>query len=103
MLTNGSVISRRRLIHFPRFRLPNWRHIDQTPEDRHIVTAKLGAFRSSMLQDVDTDRPVELDAIVGAVRELGQRLGVATPNIDALLGLTRLFGRVRGLYPDATS
>ena len=77
--------------------------IDQTPEDRHVVTAKLGAFRSSMLQDVDTDRPVELDAIVGAVRELGQRLGVATPNIDALLGLTRLFGRVRGLYPDATS
>ena len=34
------------------------------------------------------------------VREIAQRLQIATPNIDALLGLTRLFARVRGLYPD---
>jgi 2-dehydropantoate 2-reductase len=34
------------------------------------------------------------------VQEIGQRLGVPTPNVDALLGLTRLFGRVRGLYPE---
>ena len=46
-------------------------------------------------------RPLELDALVGAVREIGQRVGIATPNIDALFGLTRLFGRVRGLYPHA--
>ncbi|NRR33563.1 2-dehydropantoate 2-reductase [Oxalobacteraceae bacterium] len=75
--------------------------VQQTPEERHLVTRKLGGFRTSMLQDVEAGRPIELDSIVGAVRELGQRLGVATPNIDALLGLTRLFGRVRGLYPDA--
>ena len=75
--------------------------IEQTPEDRHAVTAKLGAFKTSMLQDVEAGRAIELDAIVGAVQEIGQRLGLATPNIDALLGLTRLFGRVRGLYPDA--
>lgn len=74
--------------------------IDQSPEDRHMVTAKLGSFKSSMLQDVEAGRPIELDAIVTAVRELGQRLGVATPNIDALLGLTRLFGRVHGLYAE---
>jgi 2-dehydropantoate 2-reductase len=37
---------------------------------------------------------------VGVVREIGQRMGVATPAIDALFGLTRLMGRVRGLYPD---
>jgi 2-dehydropantoate 2-reductase len=73
-------------------------HVDQTPEDRHAVTAKLGAFKTSMLQDVEAGRPIELDAIVTAVREMGQRLGVATPNIDALLGLTRLFARVKGLY-----
>ena len=75
--------------------------IAQTPEDRHAVTARLGAFKSSMLQDVEAGRAIELDAIVTAVHEIGQRLGIATPNIDALLGLTRLFGRVHGLYPPA--
>jgi 2-dehydropantoate 2-reductase len=72
--------------------------IDQSPEDRHEVTAKLGAFKTSMLQDVEARRPIELDALVSVVREIGQRVSVPTPNIDALLGLTRLFGRVHGLY-----
>jgi 2-dehydropantoate 2-reductase len=76
--------------------------ITQAAEDRHAITAALGAFKTSMLQDVEAGRPIELDAIVGAVHEIGQRLGVATPNVDALFGLTRLFGRMRGLYPDAT-
>lgn len=74
-------------------------HIDETPEDRHQITRKLGAFKTSMLQDVEAGRAIELDSIVGAVREIGQRVGVATPNIDALLGLTRLFARSHGLYP----
>jgi 2-dehydropantoate 2-reductase len=74
--------------------------IAQTPEDRHALTARLGAIRTSMLQDVEAQRAIELDALVGAVREIGQRLGVATPAIDALFGLARLFGRVRGLYPE---
>ncbi len=73
--------------------------IAQTPEDRHAVTRRLGRFKSSMLQDVEAGRSIELDAIVGVVRELAQRLQIATPHIDALLGLTRLFGRVHGLYP----
>ena len=73
--------------------------IDQSPEDRHAITAKLGAFKSSMLQDAEAGRPIELDAIVGAVHEIGQRLGEPTPNIGALLGLARLYGRVHGLYP----
>ncbi|MFT3803710.1 MAG: 2-dehydropantoate 2-reductase [Burkholderiaceae bacterium] len=75
--------------------------IAQTPEDRHAVTRKLGAFKTSMLQDVEAGRPIELDAIVAAVTEIAGRLGLATPNIDALLGLTRLFARGRGLYPEA--
>ena len=52
-----------------------------------------------MLQDVEAGRGIELDALVGAVREIAQRLPLPTPNIDALLGMTRLFGRVHGLYP----
>jgi 2-dehydropantoate 2-reductase len=73
--------------------------IEQTPEDRHVITRKLGSFKPSMLQDVEAGRALELDAIVTVVCEIAQRVGVATPNIDSLLGLTRLFARTRGLYP----
>jgi 2-dehydropantoate 2-reductase len=73
--------------------------IEQSPEDRHAVTARLGAFKTSMLQDVEAGRAIELDAIVGAVHEIGQRLALPTPHIGALFGLTRLFARQRGLYP----
>ncbi len=72
--------------------------IDQQPEDRHAVTRKLGAFKTSMLQDVEAGKPVELDALVGAVKELGQLTQVNTPYTDALLGLARLHARVHGLY-----
>ncbi|MCA0327271.1 MAG: 2-dehydropantoate 2-reductase [Proteobacteria bacterium] len=72
--------------------------IDQNPEERHAVTRKLGAFKPSMLQDVEAGRAVEIDALVGAVRELGQLTHVATPFTDALLGLARLHGQVRGIY-----
>ena len=43
-------------------------------------------------------RPIELDALVTAVHEIAGRVGVAAPNIGALLGLTRLMARGRGLY-----
>ena len=75
--------------------------IDQTPEDRHQITRRLGAFKTSMLQDVEAGRAIELDALVAVVREMAQRVGLATPMIDALLGLARLHGRVHGLYPEA--
>ena len=73
--------------------------VRESPDDRQAVTRKLGGFKTSMLQDAEASRTLELDALVGAVREIGQRVGVATPMIDALFGLTRLFGQVRGLYP----
>jgi 2-dehydropantoate 2-reductase len=72
--------------------------IDQQPEDRHAVTRKLGAFKTSMLQDVEAGKPVELDALVTVVRELGQKTGVPTPFTDALLGLARVHAQVHGLY-----
>ncbi|MDO8248477.1 MAG: 2-dehydropantoate 2-reductase [Rhodoferax sp.] len=72
--------------------------IDQQPEDRHAVTLKLGAFKTSMLQDVEAGKAVELDALVTVVKELGTLTGVPTPFTDALLGLSRLQARVRGLY-----
>jgi 2-dehydropantoate 2-reductase len=73
--------------------------IDQQPEDRHVVTRKLGAFKTSMLEDVQAKRAVELDALVGAVQELGQITEVPTPFTDALMGLARLQAQELGLYP----
>ena len=73
--------------------------IAQTPEDRHVITRKLGAFKTSMLQDVEAGRMLELDPIVAVVVEIAQRMGVATPNINAIFGLARVFARSHGLYP----
>lgn len=70
----------------------------ESPEDRHALTRKLGSFKTSMLQDAEAGRSLELDGIVTAVHEMGRRLEIPTPNIDTLLGLSRLFARVRGLY-----
>jgi 2-dehydropantoate 2-reductase len=72
--------------------------ITESPSDRNDVTRKLGAFRSSMLQDTEAGRGLELDALVGAVREIGAVVGMPTPSVDALFGLTRLAAQVRGLY-----
>lgn len=73
--------------------------IEQTPEQRHAVTAQLGAVRTSMLQDLQAGRALEIDALVTAVREIGVRLQRPTPMLDALLGLVRLMAQERGLYP----
>lgn len=73
--------------------------IEDDPEARHALTRKLGAFRSSMLQDVDAGRAVELDALVGAVLEIARQVEVPTPDIETLFGLARLHARVHGLYP----
>ena len=74
--------------------------ITERGEDRCAVTRQLGAFRTSMLQDVDAGRPLEIDLLLSAPREIAVALGIATPCLDALTGLTRLFARTRGLYPD---
>lgn len=75
--------------------------IEQSPEERHAVTTKLGAIKTSMLQDVEAGRPIELDAIVCAVHEIGLRLGEPMPAIAGLLGLTRVMAQRLGLYPQA--
>jgi 2-dehydropantoate 2-reductase len=69
--------------------------IAELPADRNLVTRKLGDFRTSMLQDALAGRPLELDALTGAVREIGAVVGVPTPYVDALHGLARLAEHVR--------
>ena len=70
--------------------------IAESGEDRQAVTRRLGSFRTSMLQDVEAGRPLEVDALLAAPCELGRRVGVPTPSMDTLLGLTRLLdGTIR--------
>lgn len=73
--------------------------IGESGEDRIDVARKLGAFKTSMLQDVEAGKPLEIDVLLTVVREIAGHVGIATPNLDALLGLTRVFARTRGLYP----
>lgn len=75
--------------------------IEQSGEERLQLARQLGAFKTSMLQDSEANRPLEIDAIVTAAHEIGAKLGMATPNIDALLGLARLMAQTRGLYPSS--
>ncbi|MBK1869485.1 2-dehydropantoate 2-reductase [Aestuariivirga sp. YIM B02566] len=58
-------------------------------EERLDMAAKVGAHRSSMLQDVDAGRPTELDALLGAVIELAQMTGIATPALKLVYDLAR--------------
>ncbi|HJV80201.1 2-dehydropantoate 2-reductase [Noviherbaspirillum sp.] len=73
--------------------------ISQSGADRMEVTRKLGTFKTSMLQDAEAGKSLEIDALVTVVHEIGKLVGVPTPSVDALLGLVRLYGKVHGLYP----
>jgi 2-dehydropantoate 2-reductase len=65
--------------------------------ERRIEGAKaVGAHRTSMLQDLERGRPLELDALVAAVQELGSMLDLPTPTIDTVLALTRLRAETAG-------
>jgi 2-dehydropantoate 2-reductase len=67
--------------------------------DRRIAGAEeVGAHKTSMLQDLERGRPMEIDALVGSVQELGRLTGVPTPAIDTVLALVRQRARVAGLY-----
>lgn len=64
--------------------------IAESGEARIAIARRLGAFKTSMLQDVEAGRPLEVDALVAAPREIAARLGMPTPHMDALHGLIRL-------------
>ncbi len=57
--------------------------------ERVAITRQLGSFKTSMLQDMEAGRPLEIDPILGVFPELGRRLDVPTPFCDAVLGLLR--------------
>lgn len=67
-------------------------------ERRLDGTASVGAHRTSMLQDLQAGRAMEIDAIIAAVQEMGRLVDVATPTIDVVLALVRQRAEVAGLY-----
>lgn len=52
-----------------------------------------------MLQDLESSRPLEIDALLTAVQEMGHLVGVETPYIDVVLGLVQQLGRSLRIYP----
>ena len=66
--------------------------ISESGEDRMAVTARLGSFKTSMLQDVEAGRPIELEALLGAPREIARRKTIPTPKLDLLYAQARLLG-----------
>jgi len=64
------------------------------PIERRITGAeKLGRHKMSMLQDVEAGRELEIDALVGAVAELGELIGIPTPLIKALYASVKLLDK----------
>ena len=67
-------------------------------DQRMAGAGKVGAHKTSMLQDLEAGRPMEADAVVGAVVELGERLGVPMPSTRAVYACVKLLGDRAGLH-----
>ncbi len=74
-------------------------HFRVDVERRINGAAKVGAHRTSMLQDLERGRPLEIDALLTVVQEMGRMVDVETPHIDSVLALVQQLGRQMGLYP----
>lgn len=68
-------------------------------ERRINGAAGVGAHRTSMLQDLDKGRALELDALLGVVQEMARIVELPCPTIDTVLALSKQMGRVAGVYP----
>ena len=69
-----------------------------TAEERIDLGGSLVDFKTSTLQDYEKGRPVELDAIVNAVREMGDIAGIDTPTVDIIYALAAQKAALAGLY-----
>jgi 2-dehydropantoate 2-reductase len=67
--------------------------------DRFKQPADVPPHKVSTLQDLERNKPLEIDAIVGVVAEIGRLVGVPTPTVDAVYALCRMKATELGLYP----
>jgi 2-dehydropantoate 2-reductase len=61
--------------------------LPMTVEERLVVTRRLGDFRTSMLNDLEAGRPLEVDGLLGVVVEMGEALGEQVPASRAVYAL----------------
>jgi 2-dehydropantoate 2-reductase len=67
------------------------------PLEKRIAGAeRVGHHKTSMLQDVEAGRPLEIDALLGSVIEMARLTDTASPNLDAVYALTKLLAMNRG-------
>ena len=67
-------------------------------EKRIEMTVRATDHTMSMLQDLHRGRPIEIDVLADSVAAMSEAAGVETPTVNALLALTKLKGRMRGVY-----
>ena len=72
--------------------------MSMSAEARIDLGAELGEFKPSILQDLERDRPLEIDAMVTVVSEMGEIANIPTPTVDTVLALLRGRARRAGLY-----
>ena len=73
-----------------------------TIEQRMAGAAKIGEHKTSMLQDLEAGRPLELEAITGAVLEIGERIGHPMPHTRAVYACTKLMAERRSAAAQKT-
>jgi len=88
MMNEGQAIGEKLGVNFP---------IDV--EARIQGAESVGAHKTSTLQDLEAGRPMEIDALTGAVAEVGRLIGVPTPTIDMVYALVRQRAITAGCYP----
>jgi 2-dehydropantoate 2-reductase len=67
-------------------------------ERRINGAGRVGAHKTSMLQDLERRRPMEIDALVAVIQEMGHLTGTPTPTIDTVLALVRQRAKIAGLH-----
>jgi 2-dehydropantoate 2-reductase len=72
---------------------------DIDPEARMDMARKLGAFKTSMLQDMEAGKSLEIDGLLTGTLEIANKAGVAAPFTESLAGLARLRAQSSGQYP----
>jgi 2-dehydropantoate 2-reductase len=69
-------------------------------EERMGMAEKVGPHKTSMLQDLEAGRPMEIGGLIGVIAELARKLEIATPTVDTVLALLKVRARVAGTYTE---
>ena len=72
--------------------------LGMTIDERFAVTRKLGAFKTSMLQDLEAGKPLEVDGLLAGTLEIARKAGVRAPLTESLFGLIRVRAVSSGQY-----